>query len=261
MSFKEFTKSRVFIYNIIGAFVLIPLVVWITMFSIRIYTRHGESIILPDYSGQNVDVVKNADNVSVRILVADSIYRYGTDAGTIIEQTPRPGEKVKPGRKLFVTVAASNPKEIIMPKLVNGSIRNAKLKLKRRGLKLGKMVMVPSPYEDLVLTQSIDGKEIEPGKKIYLGSIIDLTVGTASHLKKVDIPNLDGSKLDEVKQILDDQGLSLGAVIYDGTFETTEDSLKAYVSKQRPSVEQGQVKQGSFIDVWLKSVKDTIILQ
>ncbi|QZT36489.1 PASTA domain-containing protein [Halosquirtibacter xylanolyticus] len=260
-TFKVFIRTKLFLYNLLGLFVLIPVIIWITMFCIKIYTKHGESIILPNYAGLQINELKQSDHVLVRLTVSDSIFKYGIEPGTVMEQTPEPGSKIKEGRKVFVTIASHNPKEIQMPKLVNGSIRKAKLKISRRGLELGKITLVPSPYEDLVLSQKVEGKEIPSGDKVFLGSVVDLEVGSSLNVKEIEIPDLSGINIEEVKQLLDDRGLSLGVVIYDDSFVTAEDSLEAHVSTQQPKVEEGKVKQGSFIDIWLTSVKDTIVIQ
>lgn len=261
MTFKEFTKTKLFLYNVLGALLLIPIVIWITMFSISVYTKHGSSIVLPDFKNQDITKLKASEDLKIRLIVSDSVYSVGTTPGTVIEQTPLAGAEVKEGRKVFVTVASEHPKEILMPKLVNGSIRKAKLKLKRMGLTLGQISLTPSPYEDLVLSQKIDGEEVDTGEKVFIGSVVDLEVGTASNITKVDVPNLNGTKLEDAKQILANSGLSLGVVIYDGTFESVEDSLSAYVSSQKPLNTNGKVKQGSFVDIWLKSANDTIVIE
>jgi hypothetical protein len=47
--------------------------------------------------------------------------------------------------------------------------------------------------------------------------------------------------------------LNVGAVIYDGTIYTMEDSAKAFVWKQRPSYEENKelINLGASVDIWL----------
>jgi beta-lactam-binding protein with PASTA domain len=66
---------------------------------------------------------------------------------------------------------------------------------------------------------------------------------------KVFIPDLLGKTLDEVKEFLNEEGLTLGVVQYDGTIS---DSSSARVYQQIPEVnELEEIEVGSFMDIWL----------
>ena len=51
MSFKKFLTSRIFFKNLIAAMAITVALVTLTMWSLKIYTRHGQAFALPDLKG------------------------------------------------------------------------------------------------------------------------------------------------------------------------------------------------------------------
>ena len=100
-----------FIIFIIGLFVAIPAI-------LKSYTRHGREVDMPDFVGQNsvalIDTLLPSDYI---VVITDEVYDKTMEPGTIIKQNPEAGEKVKKGRKVYLTVATSEPPTVVMPEL------------------------------------------------------------------------------------------------------------------------------------------------
>ena len=64
-----------------------------------------------------------------------------------------------------------------MPKIINGSVKNAQLILRSYDLKLGDITYVPDMARNAVLKIFINGDSISENDLILKGSVIDMEVG------------------------------------------------------------------------------------
>ena len=141
------------------------------------YTHHGEAIVVPDLRGLSVkDAMTRADEGNLLVEVVDSFFQSERSIGTVIEQNPKYGMKVKRDRVIFLTINSRFPEQIKMPDLVGTTLRQATAIMETYGLKTGKLGYVPD-ISNTVLVQKFKGKAISPGERIEKGSSIDLVVG------------------------------------------------------------------------------------
>lgn len=158
----------------VGTFVIILLILLL----LRVFTRHGREFEMPSFIGQNAqELTQRGKSEGFVFEVSDNLYENGKEAGTVLKQDPAPGEKVKKGRKVYLTVAAAEPPTIKMPELHDISLRQAQLILDSQGLLLDKVIEKPSPYENAVLDVLYRGHSISAGTEIKMGEKITLVVG------------------------------------------------------------------------------------
>lgn len=158
----------------VGTFVVILLILLL----LRVFTRHGREFEMPSFIGQNAqELTQRGKSEGFVFEVSDNLYENGKEAGTVLKQDPAPGEKVKKGRKVYLTVAASEPPTIKMPELHDISLRQAQLILDSQGLLLDKVIEKPSPYENAVLDVLYRGHSISAGTEIKMGEKITLVIG------------------------------------------------------------------------------------
>ena len=158
----------------VGSFIAILLILLL----LRIFTRHGREFEMPSFIGQNAqELTQRGKSEGFVFEVSDNLYENGKEAGTVLKQDPAPGEKVKKGRKVYLTVAAAEPPTIKMPELHDISLRQAQLILDSQGLILDKVIEKPSPYENAVLDVLYRGHSISAGTEIKMGEKITLVVG------------------------------------------------------------------------------------
>jgi beta-lactam-binding protein with PASTA domain len=139
-----------------------------------------------------------------------------------------------------------------MPDVIDYSIRNARVMLESVGLKVGDLIYVPSEYTNLVLGQHYKGKPIKAGTLLERGATIDILIGKGLSNQTTVIPDLIGLNLHESKKICQDLFLNIGAKIYDTTIISKEDTLNAFIWKQRPMKNNNtRLRLGSSIDIWL----------
>jgi len=102
-----------------------------------------------------------------------------------------------------------------------------------------------------VLKQQIKGKPVTEGTLIIKGSKIDLVLGRGQSNQTVEVPLLVGMRLYEAEQRLINSYLNPGAIIYDNSVLSSEDSMSARIYKQRPDINAIGTNLGSPVDIWL----------
>ncbi|MGQ1889027.1 PASTA domain-containing protein [Thermophagus sp. OGC60D27] len=252
---KDFAKH--FAIVIVSGFILLGLIFW----GLSLYTRHGQSLETPDFTGLTEEQFKHLiETHELRYDIIDSVYINDEPPGIVIEQTPEPGSLIKKNRKIFFTINAWAAENVRMPDLHDYSVRNARVLLESFGLKIGKLIYVPSEYTNLVLGQHYQGKPVEPGTPLEKGSSVDLLIGKGLSDQTTSVPDLTGLTLEEALGTCHNLSLNIGAQIYDTTVVSKQDSLAAFVWKQRPeSLPQNQLRLGASIDIWLSTDSSFII--
>ncbi len=146
---------------------------------IHLYTRHGKEVEVPDICGIDQSVAqKKLEALGLKMEVNDTGYVYNAAAFSVLQQNIKPGEKVKPGRIILVTINADGPRQIALPDIAdNCSRREAEDKLRILGFKLGATeYMVGDP--DWVYEVKVNGKVITAGTKVPVNMPITLVVGS-----------------------------------------------------------------------------------
>jgi beta-lactam-binding protein with PASTA domain len=253
----QFIKSKVFLKNIAIYFVSLIVIIWSLLSYLDVYTLHGKSVNVPDFKGvQLSELDEVASKNHVRYLIVDSIFDAKIAPGVVIKQEPEFNAKVKEGREVYLYVSASLPPEIIMPKLVDRSLRQAITMIFSHGFKLGKIIFVADECRNCVLEQRVNGRVVHAGKIVLKGGVVDLTAGRGMRDITSRKPCLYGLTKNEAVIKLAESSLAVGKIIYDGGKE----DIQAKVYKQTPACDsEGEsVEIGSTIDIFL-TVKHTKI--
>lgn len=118
------------------------------------------------------------------------------------------------------------------------------------GLLLGKISYEPHEFQNAVLKQKLDGKEIEPGSDVAKGSTIDLVIGNGLG-RPFPMPDLLGNNKEDAEFIIIGSGLQLGKV------RTREDDEKVagIVLQQYPEAGTS-VRTGNSVDIWVVAEKN-----
>ena len=140
------SEFKFFFKNI---FLMISLIASIIFFIFYLYfpiiTNHGDTITVPNLMGMKLeDLDEFLSDRDLRYdVLDDSSYSSEYPPFTVLQQNPTENEKVKENRKIYLTLNSSVPPKIKMPKIINGSVKNAQLILKSYDLKLGDISYVP----------------------------------------------------------------------------------------------------------------------
>jgi beta-lactam-binding protein with PASTA domain len=241
--FTEFLKSKVFFKHFFLAVATAGLLITCILLWIRSYTEHGKSVEVPGLKGKNIS---NADLIlsplTLKIKVIDSLFQPGMKGGTIIDQNPGQGVKVKENRTIYVSINAYLPPMVAMPELKDASFRQARAILESIGLKVGDTTYTPDIARDAV-------------ERLNYGTAIDLSLGDGLTGEQIELPDLIGLSYTEVHNILNDLSLTAGSEIFDNS---VSDSLQAKVVKQVPApAENAKISKGSPIDLFYSQHEDS----
>lgn len=193
MTFKEFwngMKSGFLFKNLIAMVVVVILLIVGTLMGISLYTRHGESIIVPKLEGKQInDAEYLLERDNLQLVVSDSGYNKKMPPGCILSQFPVAGSHVKDGRVIYVVINATASPTIPLPDIAdNSSLREAEVKLKIMGFKLGAVEYIDGE-KDWVYSVKAGGKNVFAGDRVAINLPIILIVGNG-HTNVVDSLNV-----------------------------------------------------------------------
>jgi len=209
--------------------ILVTLLIIFTMVSLFLnsYTRHGESLSVPDIRGLKIE-----------------------DAIHVLEQNPAPQSKVKEGRFVYITINSNKAPQVNLPNLLDVSLRQAEAMLASTGLKVGKFIYKPDIAKDVVLDVQYMGASLQFGVKIGKGTAVDLVLGDGLGGESIDMPDLTGLTLEEANNLIQSSSLTLGSVVYMGSIS---DSVSAKVVRQNPPYTEGATINGGLpIDLFIR---------
>jgi eukaryotic-like serine/threonine-protein kinase len=251
MGFRKFIVSRSFFKHLAIAIAGILLLIWLVVKGLGIYTNHGEAIEVPGFAGVQLSDLHKADpHGYFRFVVIDSIFDDQFSKGAIVLQDPPPGSKVKRGRKVYLTVVAIQPETVLMPDLVDLTLRQALAGLKANGLRLERLSYVPNMARNAVLAQKFENDTIVPGAEILKGSEIELILGAGLRNEKVEIPFVIGKTEAEAINMLNQASFNLGYL----TYADQRDRQHSRVYMQQPmGIVGNRADPGAYIDLWFQS--------
>lgn len=164
--------------NLIAMAVVVVLLCLGAKFGLDIYTHHGEAIAIPDLKHMQLADAKHIlSNLGLEVQVVDTGYKKTLPPDCILEQSPAPGERVKSGHVIYVTINSPHSPTITLPDIIdNCSLREAMAKLTAMGFKLGTPQYIPGE-KDWVYGILVKGRHVVAGEKISVESTLIVQVG------------------------------------------------------------------------------------
>ena len=219
---------------LIAAAVVIVLLVTLLL-CLRRYTQHGKEIEVPKITELYLEEARIIlESEGLHIEVIDSTYSKKVPLGTIVEQNPMAGSKVKQARTIYVIQNAQMHRPVVLPELRDISLRQAQATLSSLGLVIDSIAYEPSAYRDIVLDIRMGDSIINAGTRLAEGSQVLLIVGKGQGTEEVTTPTVVGKSLDEARSWLLSHALTVGIVLYD-TIPTEENKQDYIVYSQEPA--------------------------
>lgn len=199
--------------NILVIFLVAILGLFIVFFFLNIFTRHGEWETVPEVENMSFT---NAINIlhdnGFRTDIRDSIYNEEITPGFVVEQFPKPGSKVKPGRKVFLYINAVHPRELIIDAdnsaggeaLKGYSLRQGLAKLEELGFKKVNVVKIPGE-DDRIIRLVANGKPVSKMEKVPVTALITVEVHDG-RLNRVSDSILNEEYLQYVTEVEEEDG-------------------------------------------------------
>ena len=248
-SITNFIRSKSFVKNFIYANLVVACILGIVYFWLSTYTDHGQTIEIPELKGKNFAQAKSTlEALKLRIAIMDSVFDVDKPKGSIIEQNPTKGAKVKENRTVYITVNAFQAPQVTVPNLKDASLRQAKAIIEVVGLEVGNIIYRPDIAKNAILGFSYKGQPFKTGMQVPYGSKIDLVVGDGLNGEAIPIPCFYGLTIAEAHNKLKENSLALGAEVFDSS---VKDTLNAKVYKQNPNYSSKSIiNKGNPIDLY-----------
>lgn len=146
---------------------------------------------LPDFYGMNLKEAQEVLDKNKLLGVVNGLEPSDEEAGTILEQSPQPGDLVELGSTVYFTVSGGQ-EMVHVPSLLGLDLEGAAGLLRSKGLEIGtvKKEKHPTVEEGLVIKQEIEAdSELEPG------SSVGITLSDGPEDEEVTVPRLIGYQL------------------------------------------------------------------
>lgn len=231
-------------YGLLG-FILIYLVM--DKVVLPIYTKHGESIKMPDVTNMPFEQAeKILIDKKFRPILDHEVNSMFVPGGYVISQNPLPDAFVKSNRRTYLVVSKGE-KWIRVPKLVGRSERDAILKLRQAELVPGRRMF---QFDSIYPKGVVSNQSIAIGDTARVGDSVDIQISLGDMPMNLTVPELKGKSLDEAKKILLENGFELGLISY----RTNNDLLPDTVIQQ--SIEpESIVDVGTEVDLILSQIE------
>ena len=181
---RKFINGHPVLANIIIILIVAALGILILYFSTAIFTKHGESDIVPGVEGTSyTQAIEKLHEAGFRTEIRDSLYKDDVKPGYVIEQFPKANSIVKPGRKIFLYINAVHPKEVIIdddnsPRedaLKGVSLRQGLARLEELGFKNVRIVRVLGD-NDCIVKVMANGRTVKKTQRLPINTALTVEV-------------------------------------------------------------------------------------
>ena len=165
--------SNAYLWRGLGLFVIVVALV-VALFNFLLmpsYTRHGVSVTVPDVLDESYDSA--ASVLEERGLRPEQIVlrKPNLERNVVIDQNPSPNSRVKPGRRVYLTVNSGDTTTVLVPGVEGFSVREARNRINIQGLAVRDILpdSIPSLHANTITRQSPErGSRVDPGAEVTL---------------------------------------------------------------------------------------------
>jgi beta-lactam-binding protein with PASTA domain len=210
---------------------------------IPLYVNQGGIITVPSVVGMKFESAQHLlDSLGFETRKGDVRMDREHPAGVVIIQNPQEGNKVKKGRRVYLTVSGGELL-VAVPNIKGRTLRDARFALEKEGLKLGGVEYQAS---EEFPANTIIQQGLAPGAKVKRDVYVSVVASQGSASQKVAIPDITGKTLTEATTLLVQAGLKVGNVTYVPSLEL----LPNTVVDQYPRVGE-MVPLGQAVDLFV----------
>ena len=177
----------------------------------RIVGVYRDMVPTPDVQGMQHEDARNAFfGVGLLTEVRSREFNDDVAEGAVISQFPEPGEKVKKGRRIAVTISRG-PEAAKIPQVRNMTEAQARLELRRGGFTVGNVrrafhaqIARDAVIETFPLAETITSRAMN----------VDIVLSRGPRPTHAEVPNIIGESLSEARKKIENANLRVGRVTY-----------------------------------------------
>lgn len=168
------------------------------------YTRYDVAVTVPDVT--SITVEEGIARLEAEGFAAETVElrKPNVPRNVIIDQTPDPGSRVKPGRRVWVTVNSGDTTTVIVPNLESLPIREAQNHIIINDLIVADVLpdSIPSAHANTITRQ-----DPEAGAHVSPRTPVTLWYSTGLGNTFVEVPDVVGMDVKEARQFLLERNL------------------------------------------------------
>ena len=159
--------------------VFLIFLVFALLIFLNVFTRNNQSIEVPNLVGKSIDQFdKKLSEIELKYMIVDSAnFNPNYDIGSVLDQEPNAGSKVKKGRKVYLTLNSSDFKDVKLPKINGLTLRQARNVIESLGFTFGEIEYVDDIAYNVVISISSDSLILNEGDFLKKTSTIDFKLG------------------------------------------------------------------------------------
>ncbi len=205
------------------------------------YVQNGGTITVPSVVGLTYDEAKTIlDSLGFEIKRGETRIDRNRPAGTVIIQNPIEGSVVKKGRRVYLTISGGE-QLVAVPDLRGRTLRDARFRLEREGLKLG---AIEYEISDEFPENTVIDQRISPNTKVKKDVYVSIVLSQGTGEGKVVVPDVIGKTLSDAIKVILANNLKTGTI----TYIQSSDVLPNTVVDQYPRVGE-KIQVGQQVDL------------
>lgn len=249
--FWTWLKRHTILYHLAVVVLVFLGVAVVSFIAMAVGTRHSARRTVPDFVGLRInDAEYFAGRRNLQIIINDSLHVSTYPGGVVLDQLPKGGVVVKPGRKVYVTINSVRQRMVAVPYVAGRSLRQAKNMLETAGLTIDYLEYAEDMATNYVLAEYVGADEVleDSNMQAEKGSGVVLRVGVAPS-EIATVPQVIGRTLFEAKSRLWEAGLNIGDIVFDEGMPALErNRAKVY---QQSVLSSEAVTYGSRVSLYL----------
>lgn len=222
---RSYKRFRI-IYHIFFIGIFLLCVVGALYLGLKVGTRHGKTIKLPNFEKLTLDEAREiADELDLQIVIRDERYDEQVVPGLIIDQNPKPSDirtvRVKPGRRIYVTINAVKSEDNKVPYVAKQSLSEALQKLYIAGFVVDELIYEPGKYENIVQKQEVNNRMVDASTMVMMprGTGVTLYLSYDKKAPYTELPNILNTSLVGARAALWQSGFNVGDIEYDSSVD------------------------------------------
>lgn len=223
-------KKAGIICGVLLAIVAVALGCWLAF-------GQGDQVEVPDVKGMTTEQASQAIKAAgFEVGNMESVYDTNTEAGHVISQNPKGGDKASKGSKINLVVSQGT-EQVEVPDVTGKSLKDAQSALVKAGFAVG---TTTEEYSDKVDEGNIISQDPQGGQNKAKGSSINLVVSKGA--ETVTVPNLIGLSVDQARTTASNYGFTISQTSKQSSNSFDKDTIMS----QSPQA-GSQAKKGSAI--------------
>lgn len=230
---------------VLGVLVAIALFVGLVYGGYKYLTRDSkEEIVLEDYTNQPLTKVQEElEELGLLYEISDQKDNNDLEPGTVLEQTPEKGSRLKKGDTVYLVVSKM-ASETTIPSVKGRSYDEARSLLEKAGLTIG---TVNYEFDEEIPEKMVISTDPKEGTALKPGSSVTLIVSKGENDETVVVPDLKGNSVDLARKYLEEVGLKVGSI------DEKEDGSVDVGEVVKQSYEEGtKVSKGTAVNLIIR---------